>query len=141
MSNAQRQVDRRRWPRFAVPESEVYVANYIIPRYLRKPKGKPVSLVNISGGGLQFVSRQHMKPEERLCILVKVPAFISYLMFRGRVVWSQVVSGKQAYRIGVRFTAIERETRNKLDVLRKDFFFRKRKTEEEKKRIIDMPSS
>jgi Tfp pilus assembly protein PilZ len=139
MSGLQQEVDRRKWPRFPVPECEVYLAGYLFPRYLRHPRGEPSSLVNISAGGLQVLARRRMQVKERVMILVKVPAFIRYMLFRGSVVWSKAVEGRGLYRIGIRFTATERETADRLETLRKDFFFRKRKTEEEKNRYIDVP--
>ncbi len=128
--------DRRSLPRFAVPDCEVYAKKYFIPRYMRKPLGQASLLVNISGGGMMYLAKQHIMPGEKLAFHLTIPAFIKPLLFRGVVVWSDKIEGKSAYRVGVRFTETEKESRRKLETLRKDYFFRKRKTEEEKNSIL-----
>ncbi len=130
--------DRRKWPRFPVPGAEVYTARPLISRYIRKPHGKPKMLVNISGGGLQYIAEKPVHPGAKISLLVKVPAFLAFLMFRGRVVWTQKVDGKNVYRVGVEFTLIEKVTRTKLESLRKDFFFRKKRPDDEKIRLATL---
>ncbi len=130
--------DRRKWPRFPVPDAKVYTAKPLLPRYLRKPNGKPQILVNISGGGLQYLAAAPLHQGAKISLLVKVPAFLALLMFRGRVVWTKKIDGKNAYRIGAEFVAIEKETRVKLESLRKDFFFRKKRSDDEKNSIIGL---
>ena len=113
----------------------VYTARPLIPRFIRRPYGKPRNLVNISGGGLQYIVSKPVKVDEKVSLLVKVPAFLAYLMFRGRIVWSQKIPKNGTYRVGVEFSAIEKETRGKLESLRKNYYFRKKRPSDDKIRL------
>jgi c-di-GMP-binding flagellar brake protein YcgR len=118
------QPDRRKSPRFAVPESVVYYSTPFIPRFLRAPKGMKHALVNISAGGMQFICDTYLRPGKKLSLLVTVPAFLGSMMFRGRVIWAHKIPERRAYRIGVEFIRMERESRAKLSHLRRDISFR-----------------
>lgn len=118
------QPDRRRYPRFFVPDCEVYYSTPLLPAYLRKPKGDRRLLVNMSAGGMQFIADCYLPPGRKLSLLLSVPAFMGNMMFRGRVVWSKKIPDKKAYQTGVAFIRIESGTRAKLKSLRKDVAFR-----------------
>ncbi|RKY29232.1 MAG: hypothetical protein DRP79_00965 [Planctomycetota bacterium] len=119
-----KQADRRRHPRFPVPNSEVYYSTPSLPVYLRTPRGQKCPLVNMSAGGLQFISDTYLPPGRKVSLLVHVPAFLGRMIFRARVIWSKKVPNKKAYRTGVEFTRMDRESRSKLTTIRRDIAFR-----------------
>jgi c-di-GMP-binding flagellar brake protein YcgR len=116
--------DRRRSSRVPVPNSEVYYSTPLLPLLMRAPKGERCLLVNISGGGLQFISNQYLEPGKKISLLVIVPAFLGHMTFRARVVWSQKIPDKKVYRTGVEFLKMDRESQTKLNNLRKDVSLR-----------------
>jgi len=119
--------ERRKSPRVPVPNSEVYYATPLLPLLMHAPKGGKRLLVNISAGGLQFISDKYLEPGKKISLLVIVPAFLGHMSFRARVVWSQKIPDKLVYRTGVEFLKMDRESQTKLNNLRKDVSLRSSK--------------
>jgi len=120
--------DRRKSHRFPVPDSAVYYSTPLIPRFLRKPEGGAKCLmVNISAGGMQFICEEYLRPGRKISLLATVPAFLGNMMFRARVIWSQKIPEKKAYRVGVQFVRMDPESERKLSHLRRDISFRSSK--------------
>jgi c-di-GMP-binding flagellar brake protein YcgR len=116
--------DRRRSSRVGVPGCEVYYTTPLLPLLMRAPKGEKCLLVNIGGGGLQFVSENYLESGKKLSLLAIVPAFLGYLTFRARVIWSRKIQDKKLYQVGVEFLKMDRETQTKLNSLRRDVSLR-----------------
>jgi len=92
----------RRNRRFVVEDSTVeYRKHSALPFLGGSPKVSP--LVNLSVGGLQFVSDDLYEAGQRLDLKVMVPSAFRSLNVRGEVVWAKRIIDRDSYRTGVRF--------------------------------------
>ena len=92
----------RRNRRFVVEDSTVeYRKHSALPFLGGSPKVSP--LVNLSVGGLQFVSDDLYEPGQRLDLKIMIPSAFRSLNVRGEVVWAKRIVDRDSYRTGVRF--------------------------------------
>ena len=92
----------RRSRRFIVEDATVeYRKHAALPFLGGAPKVSP--LVNLSVGGLQFVSDDFFEKGQRLDLKVMVPSAFRALSIRGEVVWARRIMDRDSYRTGVRF--------------------------------------
>lgn len=74
---------------------------------------KKPSYVNISGGGIRFLSDSQIKKGTFLKIRICVPLFPPFVITTlGKVIWTQKEEYK--YKVGVKFTAIHEDDRDAL---------------------------
>ena len=93
----------RRSRRFVVEDATVeYRKHSPLPFLGGAPKVSP--LVNLSVGGLQFVSDDFFEPGQRLDLKVMIPSAFRALSIRGEVVWARRIMDRDSFRTGVRFT-------------------------------------
>ena len=92
----------RRNRRFVVEDATVeYRKHSHLPFLGGSPKISP--LVNLSVGGMQFVSEDIYETGQRLDLRVMIPSAVRALVARGEVVWAKRVVDRDSYRIGVHF--------------------------------------
>lgn len=105
--------ERRKTKRYGVKNSTVryhragvlsFLANYS-DRYL---------LLNISEGGLHFITRDELPAGAALAIQLEFPSLDSALKVKGKVVWTAKSKEHDAFRTGVRITAISDKVRRLL---------------------------
>jgi len=95
--------ERRAHTRYGVKDSSVSYRkgglfaflNAFSPKYL---------VINISQGGLYFISQEQLKPGTRLSLVVEAPLAAVPMRAQGRVVWNRKSAGHEAWRTGVQFT-------------------------------------
>lgn len=93
-----------------------YILKIIAPEKIQfheNPCLKKPSLVNISAGGMRFVSEKEIKKDTPLKIRICIPIFPSFVIeVLGRVVWTK--KQDSGFVVGVRFTLIHEEDREAL---------------------------
>ena len=92
----------RRNRRFVVEDATVEYRKHSTLAFLG---GAPrvSALVNLSVGGLQFVSEDLYDKGQRLDLTVMLPSAVRSLAIRGEVVWAKRIVDRDTYRTGVRF--------------------------------------
>ena len=94
----------RRNRRFVVEDATVeYRRHSTLPFLGGSPKIS--ALINLSVGGLQFVSENLYDVGQRLDLRVMLPSAVRALVIRGEVVWAKRIVDRDAYRTGIRFLA------------------------------------
>jgi hypothetical protein len=92
----------RRNRRFVVEDATVeYRKHSALPFLGGSPRVSP--LINLSVGGLQFVSADLYEPGQRLDLKVMIPSAFRALSVRGEVVWAKRIVDRDTYRTGVHF--------------------------------------
>ncbi len=92
----------RRNRRFAVEDCTVEYRRHTALSFLgRAPRVSP--LIDLSVGGLQFVSDDLYDIGQRLNLKVIMPSAFRALSTQGEVVWAKRISDRSSYRMGVRF--------------------------------------
>ncbi|MFW6163901.1 MAG: PilZ domain-containing protein, partial [Planctomycetota bacterium] len=92
----------RRNRRFVVEDATVeYRRHSTLPFLGGSPRISP--LLNLSVGGLQFVSEDYYDKGQRLDLRVMLPSAVRALVIRGEVVWAKRIVDRDAYRTGIRF--------------------------------------
>ena len=92
----------RRNRRFVVEDATVeYRRHSSLPFLGGSPKIS--ALINLSVGGMQFVSEDLFDSGQRLDLRVMLPSAVRALVIRGEVVWAKRIVDRDSYRIGVRF--------------------------------------
>jgi SOS-response transcriptional repressor LexA len=91
----------RRNRRFIFEDATVeYRRHSTLPFLGGSPRVSP--LINLSVGGLQFVSDDYFDPGQRLDLKVVIPSAFRSITLRGEVVWARRVANREVYRTGVR---------------------------------------
>ncbi len=92
----------RRNRRFIFEDATVeYRRHSTLPFLGGSPRVSP--LINLSVGGLQFVSDDYFDPGQRLDLKVVIPSAFRSITLRGEVVWARRVANREVYRTGVRY--------------------------------------
>lgn len=97
--------ERRAHTRFGVKGSSVSYRRAAILSFLGSYSPRYL-IINISFGGLYFISKEQMKPGSRLDLLIEAPMAAVPIQAAGRVVWSRKSAGHEAWRTGVAFGKI-----------------------------------
>ena len=71
-------------------------------------------IVNISHRGLRFLTRDQLEIGEKMNFTLGIPMVGEPLRVEGKVAWAQRSSRQKAYNIGVRFTAMSKESMMRL---------------------------
>lgn len=74
----------------------------------------PAMTDNVGGGGLMFYSNQDMPLSTYLILEVPLPIYPEPVKIQGRVAWTKRNLSKNNYSIGVEFTRILEEDKEKL---------------------------
>lgn len=92
----------RRNRRFALEDCTVEYRRHTALSFLaRAPKVSP--LIDLSAGGLQFVSDDLYDAGQRLNLKVIIPSAFRAVSLLGEVVWAKRIADRTSYRMGVRF--------------------------------------
>ena|GEM_PF-3367822 len=124
-----KKADRRKSERFSMTHSTVVYKRSGLLSFIGNGFSANNPLVNMGRGGAQFIAPEYIKPGTGLVLQVDVPAFVGGMCFKAQTVWAKKLPGKKAYRTGVKFLKCDKETRRRLDTLRKDVFFRTTKNQ------------
>lgn len=64
-------------------------------------------LVNISEGGVQFLSHKAMEKNQRVDLVVSIPGESEPFRVNGRVAWVEKMDGRDFYRVGAAFVGLK----------------------------------
>ena len=111
----------RRNRRFVVEDATVeYRKHSTLPFLGGSPKISP--LINLSVGGLQFVSEDYFESGQRLDLRVMLPSAVRALVIRGEVVWAKRIVDRDSYRSGIRFVSAGAEDVSLLRALEEQYW-------------------
>lgn len=103
-------VNRRKQTRFRVKDCLVRSTRNGLLSFLRRPEGEPNPMLNLSTGGLEFMSSECYAQGQELRVEMDIPAFDTVLKARAEVRWHVAVPDQDLYRIGAEFSSIDDET-------------------------------
>ncbi len=114
-------VERRQAPRFAIEDCTIQHKRAGLFSFLRSYSAGRQPLVNISLGGLQFLTNDTLKVDDVLHINAHIPGVDDPLRLKGTVVW--VGRGDEEYisRVGVLFNKASEEVWRRLKVLERSY--------------------
>lgn len=99
-----RRADKKR---VRVKDATILYEEATLLRFLKTKTETPTKeypLVNLSGGGAQFVTREAIAPKQALVLTLKIPAFTKALEIKSEVTWCKKMPDRNVYQVGVRFT-------------------------------------
>ncbi len=105
--------ERRACTRFGVKGSSVSYRKASIFRFLASFSPRYL-IINISFGGLYFISKEQLSPESKLDLIVEAPMAAVPIPMRARVVWLRKSADHEAWRTGVAFVKIPDRSRKLL---------------------------
>ncbi len=82
--------------------------------FLKKVAADMFPLVNISEGGIQFLSHKEMTRDERVELAVSIPGEAEPLRVGGRVAWVEKMDGRDFYRVGAAFVGMTEKDKGRL---------------------------
>ena len=77
-------------------------------------------LVNISEGGVQFLSHKEMERNAIVELVVSIPGESEPIQVKGRVAWIEKMEGREFYRIGAAFVGLKEKDLARLLALVKE---------------------
>ena len=98
------QSEKRSCQRFKIPGATIHYNEFGFLTFLRKQLGKPHPLIDISRGGLRFLSEEKLEINTKLRMTLSLPAEEEPLQLIGEVKW--IFAQPDAislYQIGVQF--------------------------------------
>lgn len=103
---SEKSIERRTCLRFEIPGSTIsYKLDSLLPSGQGKFSEEFCPILDLSRGGLRFLSQRHFKINQKIHMQVSVPGERVPLILRGRVRWASANPGKSyKYQIGVQFT-------------------------------------
>ncbi len=114
------QSERREKPRFPVTECLVKYNLGAILDFVTKPAGPALPLVDLSLGGLQFLARENPGQDQPVQVRLDIPAFTEVMELPGTVRWTEYLPQRKLYRIGVQFSGLPEDIKEKLRLLEND---------------------
>jgi len=116
---ASRKSNERRSRRYALRNCSLTFTRANLFSFLRRGKKGPAKqpLVNLSLTGLQFLTRQKMRLEEKLRLFIDGVEGAPPVALEGRVVWTRQVPRQGIQRVGVEFTRVSHEAERSLEAL------------------------
>lgn len=85
---------------------------------LTKPTSKAYPCIDISGGGLQFVTKKAFKLRDRLLLDISTPFTRNDpIRAKGRVVWLKTSRNLDFHLVGVQFVSVNKSQRAELKIL------------------------
>ena len=102
----EKSIERRTCLRFEIPGSTLsYRIDSLLPTGQGKYTEEFCPILDISRGGLRFLSQKHFKINQKIQLKISVPGERIPLSLRGKVRWASANPGKSyKYQIGVQFT-------------------------------------
>ena len=98
--------DKRKESRFSVRDCSVaWVPLTLLSRVILR-RGEPFPLVNLSRGGIQFLSRDSLTPGARLAVSLVFPGMTSPLRLQAEVIWCRRLEGQDCFRVGIRMLRV-----------------------------------
>ncbi|MBI2933226.1 MAG: PilZ domain-containing protein [Planctomycetes bacterium] len=94
--------NRRRKKRYALKNSALRYRKGGLLAFLF-PSSAKYLLLNFSETGAHFISREELKPGQRLRLAIEAPSLRGTIHVPARVTWCRRSSEINAYRVGVRF--------------------------------------
>jgi hypothetical protein len=77
---------------------------------LQYKKGRPCLVVNISRGGINFLSQEPLKPNSLITMRITFPEGVSSLTLKGQVCWCLPGLGRSdEYQVGIQFLPFEKK--------------------------------
>jgi hypothetical protein len=70
--------------------------------------------VNISGGGIRIESNKPLQKNQNVSLEIALPGYLKAIIARGKVMWSNLISGTNDYTAGISFTSIDSYDRSLL---------------------------
>jgi len=114
MAKARKKKERKQ-KRYRVRDFQVEYTPDNLFSFFRQSSGEKQPLVDMSTGGLQFLSRKALKVGESVKLTISAPLFTSPIKAKGKVVWSQQIPRQTLFRTGVELQGIDEEVRKKLE--------------------------
>jgi Tfp pilus assembly protein PilZ len=111
-------MERRRAKRYSAKRCKLSCAKASLLSFLRRTEEQAFPVINISEGGLQFLSRSDMPQGVMLALTVEVPGEEQPLRMKGRVAWAKKVPNRPAFRIGIEFTKIAERVKKRIEMLK-----------------------
>jgi hypothetical protein len=105
--------ERRVHPRFGIKSSSVKYRKAGLLRFLNAFSPRYL-IINISLGGLYFITKEKLAPGTRLELVIEAPLAAVPITASGRVVWGKKSADFEAWRVGVQFTKLGDRSRKLL---------------------------
>lgn len=118
-------VNRRKQTRFRVKECLVRCSRQGLLSFLQKPDTEAGEVLNLSTGGLEFISSHGYRKGQQLKLTVDVPAYDEALTMSGVVRWVLEVPERGLVRTGIEFTRIADRMVERISRLEHDGLLRK----------------
>jgi hypothetical protein len=96
-------MERRGSKRFGVKDATVQYVRGGILSFMNRLSER-YYILNLSETGCYFITRQELKQEESLKIIIEAPLAPAPIHLRGRVAWVKKSKDFEAWRVGVEFT-------------------------------------
>lgn len=106
-------MERRRWKRYGVKDGVIRYRKGGILSFLNPPSPRYL-IINISEGGVCFITRDSLAPGHRISFSITAPKLAVPIHGRAKVIWSKKSKELDAYRVGVMFTRLSRRARTQL---------------------------
>jgi c-di-GMP-binding flagellar brake protein YcgR len=75
-------------------------------------------VLNISQGGLSFISKEEINPGTKIYLLINAPLLNNHgITITGVVVWSKKSAQMDAYRLGIKFTRLSKRASQRLRII------------------------
>lgn len=109
--------ERRRDRRFAIGDCSLRHKKAGLLSRIRVYSQEQAPLVNVSVGGLQFLTNARLLVDQKVHLLVSIPGEDEPLALRGKIVWEARGTDTHSSRMGVAFNRGSQETWRTLRVL------------------------
>ena len=113
--------ERRKDCRFPVRDCSLRHKKAGLLSALRSYTEEQAPLVNMSVGGLQFLTRERRTVDQKIHMLLAIPGEDEPLALKGTIVWEGRGTDTHPSRVGVVFTKASEEAWRKLRVLERAF--------------------
>ena len=106
--------DKRRKKRYKVGGLEVHFTEENLFSFLKGSREGRAALIDMSGGGLQFLSTRSLKPGDSVKLSVQGRMFPEPVEVNGTVRWCQQIPRKTSFKVGVELVKLDEETEKRL---------------------------
>lgn len=129
----------RRTRRFLVDDCDVAVRSDSFAAMLSK--GQMLPVVNLSLGGVQFISFQPLKVGQHLRLSIKVGGQFAFIKSAAVTCWLEQIPGEQACRVGASFLRMPKGEQTKLETMERDYWPRQQEIKETGINRLKLPPS
>jgi c-di-GMP-binding flagellar brake protein YcgR len=110
--------ERRTAKRYIVPGLRAKLRETKLFGLLNKPTHHEYPCLDISEGGLQFLTRQHFKPQSNILIDISIPTSRNKpIMAKAKVVWFRMADNLNSAMAGLKFISIDKKKLAELKML------------------------